>query len=156
MWTVWKKRKGMLHLETKSGCWNTLIGQRNYQDLLCMYWSLSHFKSYKNGVNSCLFVKTLVIRCGKGVQNQKLMHQHPLPSAQNFFCWCQIMMLYISNLKNYFNKKWFYSLLMSTTDYKPMLFTFLQPKYNIWISRMAGCVIFLEALGMAAILFKEN
>lgn len=45
---------------------------------------------------------------------------------------------------------------MSTSDYKPMLITFFQPKYNIWISRMEGCIICLEALEMAAILFKEN
>lgn len=45
---------------------------------------------------------------------------------------------------------------MSTSDYKPMLITFFQPKYSIWISRMEGCIIFLEALEIAGILFKEN
>lgn len=45
---------------------------------------------------------------------------------------------------------------MSTTDYKPMLITFLQPKDSNWISRIEACIICLEALGMAAILFNKN
>lgn len=45
---------------------------------------------------------------------------------------------------------------MSTTNYKPMLITFLQPKYNIWISKIEGCIICLEDLGMAAMSFKKN
>lgn len=37
-----------------------------------------------------------------------------------------------------------------------MLITFFQPKYNIWISKIEGCIICLEDLGMAAMSFKKN
>lgn len=37
-----------------------------------------------------------------------------------------------------------------------MLITFLQPKYNIWISKIEGCTICLDNLGVAAMSFKKN